>query len=180
MIKPRSGTEPTYFMTMFLCIVMVFLLGSIARAQDSMSQKDGQVATNTPGKTSDVKLSNRKVQPKYRDYKKVQIGMKQEEAREILGKPKSKSDRQDLFVFSDNEMAQVFYNAEGSVYAISATYMGDLASAPTAMSVIGEDPPVQEDGAIYKMIRYPESGYWVSYNQTGGENRTVTITLQKM
>jgi hypothetical protein len=112
-------------------------------------------------------------------YKGVSLGMKAADARKALGDPKDKSDAQDFYVFSESETVQVYYEG-GAVSAISIDFAGDLKNAPTCKAVIGEDVPPKADGAIYKLLRFPKSGYWISYNKTGGANPLVSITIQKM
>jgi hypothetical protein len=52
--------------------------------------------------------------------------------------------------------------------------------APTPMEVLGNDLEAKPDGSMYALKRYPESGYWVSYNRTAGDNAIVTITVQSL
>ena len=47
----------------------------------------------------------------YSDYKGVRIGMTTEEARTKLGEPAQKADDQDLYVISEMETAQIYYDA---------------------------------------------------------------------
>ncbi len=68
-------------------------------------------------------------EPLYKEYKGVSLGMSVEEARRALGEPKSKGTRQDFFVFSEKEMAQVFYR-DGKVSALSVNYIGEDSGAP--------------------------------------------------
>lgn len=112
-------------------------------------------------------------------YKGVGIGMKAGEARKLLGDPKDKSDAQDFFVLSDNETAQIYYQA-GAVSAISIDFSGDLKNAPTCKQVLGEDVGPKPDGGIYKLVRFPKAGYWVSFSKTAGANPIVSITIQKL
>ena len=56
--------------------------------------------------------------------------MSADEAREKLGQHKDKSDKQDYFVFSDVKSAQIYYDAEGKVTAISVDYLGTKSEAP--------------------------------------------------
>ena len=118
--------------------------------------------------------------PPYSAYKGVSIGTKMDEARAKLGVPKDKSDEQDSFVFSDNESAQVYYDASKTVTAVMITYSGKLDAAPTAKAVFGEDAPAKPDGGIFKMVRYPKAGFWISYNKTAGDDPLVIIAIQKM
>ena len=116
--------------------------------------------------------------PLYSEYKGVRLGMEASEVRKKLGDPTDKGDVQDFFVFSETESAQVFY-AKGKVMAISVNYV-DEKSAPQPKIVLGTDIEAKPDGAMHKMVRYPEAGYWVSYNRTGGGDPLVTVTMQKM
>ncbi len=113
-------------------------------------------------------------------YKAVSIGMKADDVRTKLGAPKDKSDAMDLYVFSDSESAQFYYDAAGSVTAIMITYSGDLKLAPTPKDIFGEDAPVKEDGGIFKMVRYPKAGFWISYNRSGGADGVVSVAMQKI
>mgnify|MGYP003701056569 CR=1 FL=1 len=117
--------------------------------------------------------------PLYSEYKGVRLGMEATEVRKKLGDPADKGDVQDFFVFSDNESAQVFYT-KGKVMALSVNYVGDKSGAPLPKIVLGTDIEAKPDGAMHKMVRYPEAGYWVSYNRTGGGDPMTTVTMQKI
>jgi hypothetical protein len=144
----------------FLMATLVCIWGaSVARAQNGGS-----------GKKSD--------KPLYVDYKGVRIGMDVGEARKKLGDASDKSDTQDFYVFSEQETAQVFYD-KGKVMAVSVNYLGDK-SAPLPKIVLGIDIEAKPDGGMFKLVRYPEAGYWVSYNRTGGDDPLVTVTMQKI
>jgi hypothetical protein len=117
--------------------------------------------------------------PLYLDYKGVQIDMSQEEVRKKLGAPKDKDDSQDFYLFSEQETAQVFYRAK-KVFAVSVSYMGAKASAPGPKAVIGTELEPAADGRIYKIVRYPEAGYWVSYSRISGDEPMITVTMQKL
>src|SRR5258708_20646992 len=84
--------------------------------------------------------------PPYSGYKGVSIGMKMDEARAKLGAPKDKSDEQDSYVFSDNESAQVYYDASKIVTAVMVTYSGKIDAAPTPKAVFAEDAEAKPDG----------------------------------
>jgi hypothetical protein len=113
-------------------------------------------------------------------YKGIAIGASADDVRKKLGDPKDKSDPQDLFVFSDQESAQFLYDASKKVTAIMVTFSGKLIGAPTAKDVFGEDVAPKPDGAVFKMVRYPKAGYWISYNKIVGDDSMVSIAMQKM
>lgn len=113
-------------------------------------------------------------------YKGVAIGSLADDIRKKLGDPKDKSDAQDLYVFSDEESAQFIYGPDKKVTAVMITFSGKLTGAPTAKDVFGEDVPPKADGGVFKMVRYPKAGYWISYNKIVGDDSMVSIAMQKM
>ena len=118
-------------------------------------------------------------EPVFSDYKGVKIGMTADEARKKLGTPQDMSDTQDFYVFSEKETAQVFYDAAKKVTAISIDYMGEGSGAPHCKAIVGTDIECKADGSMYKLVRYPKQGYWVSYNRTAGNTPTISVTIQK-
>lgn len=114
------------------------------------------------------------------DYRGVSIGMKTDEVRTKLGEPKDKSNEMDMYAFSETEVAQFYYSAERVVTAMMVTYTGDLKTAPTPKDVFGEDAEVKPDGSVFKMVRYPKLGYWISYNRSGGADQVVSLAFQKI
>ena len=118
--------------------------------------------------------------PAYAAYKTVTIGMKTDDARKALGNPKDKADDQDLYMFSDEELVQIYYDANKLVTAISITYYKDFTKAPSVKDVLGEDVPAKPDGSIFKLVRFTKAGYSASYSKTTGDSASVSITLQKL
>lgn len=114
------------------------------------------------------------------EYRKISIGMKADEARRTLGDPKDKADDQDLYMFTEDELAQIYYDANHMITAISVTYYKDLTKAPAAKDVLGEEAPPKPDGTVFKTVRMPKAGYTVSYSKTRGDSPSVSITFQKL
>lgn len=119
-------------------------------------------------------------QPAYHDYKGVRIGMSADEARQKLGNPTDKGDTQDFYAPSDNEAVQVFYDGSHKVTAVSISYFGNIGKAPSCKDVLGAEVEAAEGGRVYKLVRYPKAGYWVSYSRTGGDSPMVTVVMQKL
>ena len=118
--------------------------------------------------------------PAFSDFKGVRIGMTADEARKKLGSPRDKSAEQDFYVFNDTQAVQVFYDKAGLVTAISIDFMEGASGIPSAKDVLGSEADTKTDGSVYKMLRYPKAGYWVSYSRTAGSSPTTTITMQKI
>ena len=118
--------------------------------------------------------------PLFHDYRGVQLGMTSDEVRKLLGDPKDKGDEQDFFIFNDTETAQIVYDKVHKVITISADFMTPNNSVLTAKQVFGADIEPKADGSVYRMVRYPKAGYWLSYNRTSGASPLTTVTLQKI
>ena len=121
-----------------------------------------------------------KDEPSYRDYKGVRIGTTASEVRAKLGEPKELGNAQFFYVFSEKETAQIFFDQAMKVKAISIDYIGEGSGAPECSAVVGEQVRPLADGSVYKLVRYPKLGYWVSYNRTAGASPIITVTIQKM
>lgn len=120
-----------------------------------------------------------KEEPPFHEYKGVHIGMTTDEARKLLGNPTDKNDKQDSYVFNDNESCQVYYDDSKKVFAVAVTYLGGK-SVPAPKSVLGTDIEAKQDGSLYKLVRFPKVGYWVSYTRTAGDEPMTLVTMQKI
>lgn len=45
---------------------------------------------------------------------------------------------------------------------------------------MGANIQVKPDGSMYKLVRYEQLGFWVSFNRTAGDLALITVTIQKM
>lgn len=118
--------------------------------------------------------------PVFKDYRGVQIGMSIDDVRKKLSGVKDGGPGQDFFSYSERESAQIYYDSNRKVMAISVDYFGGNSDAPLPSAVLGEDLQAKPDGSMYQLKRYPDAGYWVSYNRTAGDKPVVTITMQKI
>ena len=117
--------------------------------------------------------------PVYTNYKGAEIGMNADEVRKKLGEPADKGAAQDFYQFSEDESATIWYDASGVTTSISVTYF-KASDAPTAKSILGADIEPQYNGSLYKLIRYPKAGYYVSYSRTEGDPTVITVSMTKL
>ena len=156
--------------------IVLSLAVSVAKAQtESTPSPKDEMATVTTPSANNAATSN---VPVFSDYRGVRIGMTAEEVRAKLDRLEKGKD-QDFLFFSERESAQFYYDNAGKVTAISIDYF-DNSKAPSPDAVLGVDLQPKADGSMYQLNRYPEVGYWVSYNRTPGDKPIVTITMQKM
>jgi hypothetical protein len=163
--KPRSRT--------LVCTrAVAFIVAAISLVVFSVGHAPAQRKAATP--------SGEEEASPYKDYRGVQLGMTADEVRKKLGNPKDKGDEQDFFVFGDNESAQIVYDSTHKVITISADYLSTEATVPTCKQVLGSEVEAKADGSVYKMVRFPKAGYWLSYNRTAGASPMTSITWQKI
>ena len=165
-VSPKLFSSRTIRLTLLFAGALIFMaLAPVAlRAQ-------------RPKAALDPDADNR---PAFSDFKGVSIGMHADEARKKLGNPRDKSVEQDFYMFGDNQAVQVFYDKAGAVNAISIDFMSGASGIPSCKDVLGAEAEKKPDGSVYKLIRYPKVGYWVSYSRTAGDSATVTVTMQKL
>jgi hypothetical protein len=131
-------------------------------------------------RTTTVEQPKGEDEPLFSEYKGVRLGMMADEARKKLGSPQDKGDEQDFYVFNEKESAQVFYDKTHKTYAISINYLGANTNMPLPKDVFGSEIEAKPDGSMFKMVRYPKAGYWVSYSRTSGNDPIVSITIQRI
>lgn len=122
------------------------------------------------------------IMPVLQNYKDIKIGATADEVRDKLGK--AVIDDKDGFYYeiTDDEMTQIRLGKDKKVRLISITYTSENKNAPKFEDVFGAGVTAEPsaDGKIYKLVRYPQAGYWVAYSRTAGEKPSVTVTMQKM
>ena len=166
MIPIDVNLRPSRVFTL-LCLVAIVLL--------ALTSANGQ----GPRKGA-AHASGEEDSPLFHEYRGVQLGMTADDVRKKLGAPKEKGDEQDFFVFNEIETAQIVYDKTKKVITISADFMNPNTAVITAKEVFGAEIAPKPDGSVYKMVRYPKAGYWLSYNRTGGTSPLITVTLQKI
>jgi hypothetical protein len=186
-----SESKSSYFKLMaaiFGSLVLLFSSQVYAGAQTTVEATRDQSITKTDESVASIKPinstksgdPNKLETPVYSSYRGIKIGMTTDDVRKAVDHLKEKGETQDFFVFSDNETAQVFYDKDHQVMAVSIDYLGNDSGAPTPEQVLGQTIQAKPDGSLYALVRYQNAGYWVSYNRTAGDNPIVTITMQKI
>lgn len=157
-----------YVRIFFLIVAAVGLLIGLSNANAQTPKKAGARAADDEESAL------------FHEYRGVQLGMTADEVRKKLGDPKDKGDEQDFFIFDETETAQIVYDKMHKVITISADFLSVGDKVPTAKQVFRGDVEAKADGSMYKMVRFPKAGYWLSYNRTGGASPLTTVTLQKI
>jgi len=181
MLKTIRGSKFSSLLMPALLTLACLLLAPVVSAQEqNASTATAQTGVAQVKAVKSTEATGAPLQPKWKDYRGATIGMSADEVRTKLGNLKEKGKVQDFFVFSDKETAQVYYDEQGKVKAISVNYVGDKSGVPDATAVLGEAVEAKEDGSMYKLVRYRDAGYWVAYSRTSGDSPLTTVTIQKM
>ncbi|HEX6125503.1 MAG TPA: hypothetical protein VFZ23_09055 [Pyrinomonadaceae bacterium] len=119
--------------------------------------------------------------PFLKEYRKLTIGAPADTLRELWGKPTVEDSDGFVYKMSDSETIQIMIGPEKNISAIAVTFDNGK-GAPSFADVFGEAvlPEKRENGSVYKMVRYPDAGYWVAYYMGPPENATVSVTMQKL
>lgn len=147
-------------------------------------QTDEAVARNNSAPVEKQAVEKKAVlMPLVNDLKGIKLGMTAEEVKDQLGKAKVADDTGFYYIFSDDESMQIALDGDKKVRMVAAIYNGDEAKAPKYEDVFGSDAAVekQPDGKIYKIVQYPDAGFWVAYNRMMvGDEPMITVTMQKI
>lgn len=150
------------FLSPFLLMATLALSAIVADAQTNKNRNSGDES------------------PALAEYRGISIGMLADEVRKKLGNPSDKAEEQDFFVLNENETAQIVYDKARKVIAISFDFASGARDIPTPKVIFGSEIDARPDGSVYKMVRYPKAGYWLSYNRTAGTSPLTSITFQKI
>jgi hypothetical protein len=130
-------------MVLTLAILIPIIVITTTSHGSERSQDQAKTAVGSSEKVDSARSSN----PTFAEYRGVRIGMTATEVRQKLGKPKIKDKAQDFFTIAENESAQIFYDTQEKVYAISIDFSGRNNDAPPPRDVLGEDITAGADGS---------------------------------
>ena len=115
--------------------------------------------------------------PSVRD---IELGMSVDDVKAKLGKPEVTDDTGMYFTLSGGDSVQIGLDENKKVRTVAAVYAAGSKLAPSPDEVLG-DAVEKTDGDMYKMVRYPDKGYWVSYSRSGSDKKPlVVVTLRKI
>jgi len=167
MAQSISGVKFSFLTFSFL---LTFALIAVSAVSVEAQRKPGATAAVAADEPSGS----------FHAYRGIQLGMTADEVRQKLGEPKDKGTEQDFYVFNESEMAQFVYDKSQKVVTISADFLASGPEVLTAKQVLGAEIEAKPDGSVYKLVRFPKAGYWLSYNRTSGTAPMTTVTLQKI
>jgi len=120
------------------------------------------------------------VQPALKAIREVELGMSVDDVKHKLGKPDVEDDTGMYFTLNGGDSVQIGLGPDKKVRTVASIYAAGSKNAPSAQEVLGADAD-STDGDTYKMIRYPDAGYWVSYSKTNSKDKPVVIvTMRKL
>jgi len=168
-------------MQMGLILVVLLWTSPAASGQTNNNTRTATTATTGAMQSEKSRIPKTVTMPALQNYKDIKIGSTADEVRDKLGK--AVIDDKDGFYYEfDDEIVQIRLDADNKIRLISVTYASENKNAPKLEDVFGTGIAAEPraDGMIYKLVRYPEAGYWVAYSRTAGEKPTVTVTMQKL
>lgn len=170
-----GNSKATAFTPTGLILLALLLLTATAFGQTTGDAQTTAAAT-TAAQTPSPPL------PVWKSYKDVKIGTTANEVRERLGKKAAIDDEDGFFYQFDDETAQIRIDRDKKVRFIAVTYANGNENAPKYADVFGADAAFEPgaDGKVYKLVRFPQAGYWVAYSRTAGDEPSVTVTMQKL
>ncbi|MCY7347651.1 MAG: hypothetical protein LH614_15715 [Pyrinomonadaceae bacterium] len=174
-----ENSRTAMFLQAGLILVLLFWLATAAFGQTTDTTQTATITTTEMQKSETPKAV---MMPVLQNYKEVKIGATDDEVRDRLGKKAAIDDKDGFFYQFDDEMAQIRLDQDKKVRLIAITYTSENKNTPQFADVFGADVAAEPgaDGKIYKLVRYPEAGYWVTYSRTAGDKPTVTVTMQKL
>lgn len=143
---------------------------------------DAQAVADIRPKAADKQATtNQAATAPMKEFRKVGIGMSADDVESAWGEPKVKDDSGFLYNLSDSETAQIEVGPEKKVTAIAIMFKNGK-GAPSLAEVFGAGATAdrEQNGTVYKMVRYPDAGYWLSYYAGSGENAVTTITIRRL
>jgi hypothetical protein len=143
-----------------------------------------QVPDNTTGKTEQPQLAvaaaepaaPQVLKPAVDSVRDIELGMTVEQVKAKLGKPDVEDKTGLYFTLDKGDSVQIGLDADKKVRTVAAIYGAGSKDAPSFTDIFGTDAAAPE-GDVYKLERYPDAGYWVSYSRTNSKDKPVTVIM---
>ena len=167
-----------------LLIGFAFVIACAAVSVSAQTAQQASASANqipkveTAGPPAPVKTAA--LQPAIHSLREVELGMSADEAKHKLGRPEVQDDTGMYFTLSGGDSVQIGLGEDKKVRTVAVIYAAGSKNAPSLADVFGPDVE-KVAGDTYKMVRYPDAGYWVSYSRTNsGDKPVVIVTMKKM
>src|SRR3569833_893371 len=98
----------------------------------------------------------------------VELGMSIDDVKKKLGKPDVQDDTGLLFTLDGGDSVQIGLGPDKHVRTVAAIYGAGSKNAPAFKDIFGADAQ-DPAGDTYKMERYKDAGYWVSYSRSNSQ-----------
>lgn len=146
---------------------------AFAQAPDDQDDKTG---TPTPEVAQPAPPAPPALTPAIDSVREVEIGMTVDQVREKLGKPTVEDGTGLYFDLDKGDSVQIGLDPDKKVRTIAAIYAAGSKTAPSFTDVFGPTEG-ETEGDVYKLERYPEAGYWVSYSRTNSKDKPVVVVM---
>jgi hypothetical protein len=113
----------------------------------------------------------------------IELGMTVDQVRDKLGKPETQDDASMFYDLDDGKQVQLRLDGNKKVMMVAGIFTGDKAAAPEFNEVFGSAvaAPSEENGTVYKLVRYPDAGYWIAFSRLSlKDGPMTTVTIQKI
>ena len=172
---------------LFLCFVLVTAIAATtAAAQDTAPTPAAATPTPAAMPSASPEAAPRMTPPAtdgpfVSDLKGVNVGMTKKEVEGVLGRARVSDDAGLYYSFSDTQSAQIGLDNEGKVRTIALIYSEGDKQAMSYTDVFGPGTPPTPDanGNVYKMMRYPSAGFWISYSLTNTADSPMTVITMR-
>ena len=151
------------------------------------SSMSAQVETTSEGVKEDKSQPESTIEkadlvPAIKGLREVTLGMTVEQVKDTLGKPDVEDKTGLFFTPTKTESVQIGLDPKGTVRTIAVIYSEGDKNAPDFEDIFGPkvEKPETKD-TVYKMVRYPEAGYWVSFSLSNpGSKPTTRVTMRRL
>ena len=166
-----------FLKTLSRLVLLVLFAAAVPSIAQTGESNEANVATDehpAASKAAKTALTN---------LRGITIGMTADQVTDKIGKPETSDQTGMLYTFSNGETLQLSLDADKKVRMIATVYSGKDAKAPEPNEIFGSTETVQPqaDGRIYKLVRYPDAGYWIAYSRLNLDSGPmITVTIQKI